>query len=788
MYVVKRDGRQEPVKFDKITARIKKLCYGLHANVDPILISRTVCQGIYRGVTTVELDELAAQDAAMRTSDHPDYAILASRIAVSNLHKQVPKTFSKVIETLYRFVHPKTHEPAPMISKEVHDFIQQNADELNSAIVHDRDFQYDYFGFKTLERSYLLKINDVPAERPQHMLMRVACGIWGPNVKNVKRALETYIYLSDRWFTHATPTLYNAGTPLPQMSSCFLLTISDDSIKGIYDTLAKCAEISKFAGGIGLSVHTVRAAGSYIRGTNGTSNGLVPMLRVFNNTARYVDQGGGKRKGSFAIYLEPWHADIFDFLDLKKNQGIEEARARDLFYGLWIPDLFMDRVSKDMEWSLMCPNECPNLSDCWGQEFDELYEKYEKEGKFRRKIPARELWKHILEMQIETGTPYMLFKDACNRKSNQQNLGTIRSSNLCTEIIEYSSPGEIAVCNLASISLSRFIINKREFDFQKLAEVVHLITRNLNRIIDINAYPNTESAKSNLQHRPIGIGVQGMADLFLSLRFPFESEEARQLNKDIFETIYFAALTESVNLAKEFGPYSSFQGSPASKGLLQFDLWKEDNIQLSSRWDWTKLKEQIKEWGLRNSLLVAPMPTASTSQLLGNNESFEPYTSNLFLRKTLAGEFVCVSKYLLSDLIERKLWTDSLKQKLISANGSVQTIDEIPDDLKQLHKTVWEIKQKSLIDMAADRGPFIDQSQSLNIYLSNPNFNDLTKLHMYTWKKGLKTGMYYLRQPPASDAKKLSVDPSSITVNPSSVTVNPSTCSRTNPDCVSCGS
>ncbi len=800
MYVIKRDGRQEAVKFDKITARIKKLCYGLNPLVDPVTISQSVCQGIYKGVTTSELDDLAAQTAAMRTTEHPDFAILASRISVSNLHKQIPKTFAKVIHSLFSYVHPKTGEPAPMIAKNVYDFVMKHADELNGAIVHDRDFQYDYFGFKTLERAYLLKIDGQIAERPQHMLMRVACGIHFGNIMEtmadqVKDAIETYNYMSERWFIHATPTLFNAGTPRPQLSSCFLLTMQSDSIDGIYNTLKQCAQISKNAGGIGLSVHNVRAAGSYIRGTNGVSNGLVPMLRVFNNTARYVDQGGGKRKGSFAIYLEPWHADVFEFLNLKLNQGAEEMRARDLFYALWIPDLFMQRVADDGVWSLMCPNESPGLADVWGDAFKELYESYESQKKFRKQIRARELWQRILELQLETGTPYILFKDACNRKSNQQHLGTIRSSNLCTEIIEYSSPDEIAVCNLASISLPRFVLRNSVFDFAALHKITQVIVRNLNKVIDINAYPNPETERSNMRHRPIGIGVQGLADLFLLLRLPFESERAKQLNKDIFETIYFAALEASMTLAKRDGPYSSYEGSPVSKGILQFDMWKEGKV--STRWRWDELRQDIKQHGIRNSLLVAPMPTATTSQILGNNEAFEPYTSNIFSRQTLAGEFICVSRYLLDDLIERKLWSPQMKQRLIAENGSVQNIAEIPDDLKQLHKTVWEMKQKTLVDMAADRGVFIDQSQSFNIFISDPTPDKLTSLHMYTWRKGLKTGMYYLKQHSAVEAKKLSIDKSQLsdksekmdkTEKSETTQEIQKACLRTNPDCASCGS
>jgi ribonucleoside-diphosphate reductase alpha chain len=781
MFVIKRDGRKERVKFDKITARIRKLCYGLNPIVDPIIISLAVSKGLFSGVTTTELDDLAAQHAAVLTSEHPDYAILASRIAVSNLHKQTTKIFTEVVKRLYSFVNPKTGKPAPMIAEDVYQFILSHADELNSAMVYDRDDQYDYFGFKTLERSYLLKIDGKVVERPQHMLMRVACGIHAQK-GTLEDVLETYHDMSERWYTHATPTLFNAGTPKPQLSSCFLLSMKDDSIDGIYDTLKQCAQISKHAGGIGLSVHNIRAAGSYISGTNGTSNGLVPMLRVFNNTARYVDQGGGKRKGSFAVYLEPWHADIFEFLDLKRNKGAEEMRARDLFYALWVPDLFMERVEKNESWSLMCPNECPGLADVWGEEFVKLYEGYEKACKARKTIPARKLWQSILELQIESGTPYMLYKDACNRKSNQQNLGTIHSSNLCTEIIEYSDANETAVCNLASISLPRFI-SEGKFDFQKLKEITERITVNLNRVIDVNHYPTPETKRSNLRHRPIGLGVQGMADLFLKLKLPFEGKEARQLNKDIFETMYFGALSASMKLAEKDGPYETYKGSPTSKGILQYDMW---NVVPSSRWDWARLKENIKLHGLRNSLLIAPMPTASTSQILGNNECFEPYSSNIFLRKTLAGEFICVSRYLLDDLIEAKLWTPKLKQELIAHNGSVQALS-IPENLKNLHKTVWEIKQTHLLDMAVDRAPFIDQSQSFNVYLEKPDMAKLTNWHMVTWRRGLKTGMYYLRSQPPSDNKKLTTSASVevTTVSPPS-TSPPLFCSKNDPNCESC--
>jgi len=754
MFVIKRDGRQEKVHFDKITARIMKLCYGLSEEyVDPVEVSQKVCMGVYKGVTTAELDDLAAETAAHLTSKHPDYGLLAARISISNLHKDTKKVFSEVANDLRTYIEPKTGEHAPLLSEKVFNFIQENADQLNSAIIYDRDYQYDYFGYKTLERSYLLKLNGKIAERPQHMLMRVSCGI---HCGDVKAVLETYNLMSLKWFTHASPTLFNSGTPRPQLSSCFLLTMTDDSIEGIYDTLKQCAKISKQAGGIGLSVHNIRATGSYIKGTNGTSNGIIPMLRVFNNTARYVDQGGGKRKGAFAIYLEPWHADILAFLDLKKNHGAEELRARDLFYGLWVSDLFMKRVESDAVWTLMCPHECPGLYDCWGEEFETLYTKYEREGRGRKVVKARAIWQAILESQQETGTPYMMYKDACNRKSNQQNLGTIRSSNLCTEIVEYTSPDEVAVCNLASIALNRFVVsNGTKFDHQKLNEVTQVITRNLNKIIDVNYYPVPEAERSNLRHRPIGIGVQGLADAFLLLRLPFEGPAAKKLNKEIFETIYFAALTASKDLAKEHGPYETYEGSPVSKGQLQYDMW---GVTPSDRWDWEGLKKEIAQHGIRNSLLLAPMPTASTSQILGNNECFEPYTSNIYVRRTLAGEFVCVSRHLLIDLIELGLWTDELKTKLIAANGSVQNIPEVPKDLKDLYKTVWEMKQKNLIEMAADRGAFIDQSQSFNVHLNNVNFGKLTSMHFYAWKRGLKTGMYYLRTKAAADAIKFTVD------------------------------
>ena len=752
MYVLKRDGRREPVQFDKITARIKKLCYGLHAAVDPTKVAMRVIEGVYDGVTTTELDNLAAEVAATNAVTHPDYAQLASRIAVSNLHKATKKSFTETMEDLHNYVDPVTGENASLIADDVWEIIQKNAELLDSSIIYDRDFNYDFFGFKTLERSYLLKIKGEIAERPQHMLMRVAVGI---HKDDMESAIETYNMMSEGWFTHATPTLFNAGTPKPQMSSCFLLTMKEDSISGIYDTLKQCAKISQNAGGIGLAIHDIRGTGSYIKGTNGTSNGIVPMLRVFNDTARYVDQGGGKRKGSFAIYIEPWHSDIFDFLELRKNHGKEEQRARDLFYALWTPDLFMKRVEENGDWTLMCPNECPGLADSWGPEFEALYTKYEAEGKGRKTIKAQDLWFKVLESQVETGTPYMLYKDAANGKSNQQNLGTIRSSNLCTEIIEYTSPDEVAVCNLASIAIPKFVKEDRTFDHDKLFEVTYRVTRNLNRVIDRNYYPIPEARNSNMRHRPIGLGVQGLVDAFILMRFPFDSDEARQLNKDVFETIYYAACTASKDMAKEEGAYETFEGSPASAGKLQFDLW---GVKPSDRWEWDILKDEIKEHGMRNSLLMAPMPTASTAQILGNNECFEPYTSNIYTRRTLSGEFIVVNKHLLRDLTKLGLWDDDMKNRLIAANGSIQNIPEIPENLKVLYRTAWEISQKSILEMAADRGAYICQSQSLNIFMENVNNSKLTSMHFYAWKKGLKTGMYYLRTKAATDAIKFTVD------------------------------
>ncbi|OIP50759.1 MAG: ribonucleoside-diphosphate reductase subunit alpha [Flavobacteriaceae bacterium CG2_30_34_30] len=754
MDVVKRDGRREPIMFDKITSRVRKLCYGLNDLVDPVKVAMRVIEGLYDGVTTSELDNLAAEIAATMTISHPDYAKLAARISVSNLHKNTKKSFSEVMADLYNYINPRTGKKAPLLSDEVYETIMANAEELDSTIIYNRDFNYDYFGFKTLERSYLLKLNGAIAERPQQMLMRVSVGIHLNDMEAVK---ETYELMSKKYFTHATPTLFNSGTPKPQMSSCFLLAMKDDSIDGIYDTLKQTAKISQSAGGIGLSIHNVRARGSYIGGTNGTSNGIVPMLRVYNDTARYVDQGGGKRKGSFAIYVEPWHADIFDFLDLKKNHGKEEMRARDLFYAMWIPDLFMKRVQEDSSWTLMCPNECPGLFSCHGEAFEALYVKYEEEGKGRKTIKARELWEKILESQIETGTPYMLYKDAANRKSNQKNLGTIRSSNLCTEIMEYTSPDEVAVCNLASIALPMFVKNG-EFDHKELFRVTKRVTKNLNRVIDRNYYPVIEAKNSNMRHRPIGLGVQGLADAFILLRLPFTCDAAKKLNQEIFETLYFAAVTASMEEAMVDGPYESFKGSPISEGEFQHNLWGIKDEELSGRWEWDKLRKEVKKHGVRNSLLVAPMPTASTSQILGNNEAFEPYTSNIYTRRVLSGEFIVVNKHLLEDLVNLGLWNENLKQEIMRANGSVQDIDGIPVDLKELYKTVWELSMKDIIDMSRQRGYFIDQSQSLNLFMENANMAKLTSMHFYAWKSGLKTGMYYLRTKSAMDAIKFTLN------------------------------
>jgi ribonucleoside-diphosphate reductase alpha subunit len=782
MQVIKRSGKKEAVHFDKVTSRVMKLSYGLQLKSEDIIeIAKKVVSGIFNNVSTTELDNLAAETAASFTTKHPDFAVLAARIAVSNLHKNTKKSFSQTAELMYHYIDTKTNAPAPLLADDIYALIQEHADLLDAAIIYERDFNFDFFGFKTLEKSYLLKVNGKIVERPQHMFMRVALGI---HKADIDAAIETYNLMSEKWFIHATPTLFNSGTPKPQMSSCFLLSMKDDSINGIYDTLKDCALISQSAGGIGLNVHNVRSTGSYIKGTNGTSNGIIPMLRVFNDTARYVDQGGGKRKGAFSVYLEPWHADVFEFLELRKNHGKEEMRARDLFLALWIPDLFMKRVEEDAEWSLFCPNEAKNLHTTHGAEFEALYIQYEQEGRAKKTIQARELWNAVLESQIETGTPYVLYKDAANTKSNQQNLGTIRCSNLCTEIIEYSDENETAVCNLASLSLPRFVEGKK-FNFEKLVEVTKIVTRNLNKVIDGNYYPIPETKRSNERHRPIGLGVQGLADVFMMMGLPFESEMAKLLNVNIFESIYYAAMTASCELAKKDGAYQTFKGSPLSQGKFQFDLW---NVAPSERYDWAALRAEVMEHGVRNSLLLAPMPTASTSQILGNNECFEPYTSNIYNRRVLSGEFAVVNKHLLKDLGALNLWNDNMKQRIIAANGSVQNIEEIPADLKEIYKTVWEIKQKTVIDMSADRGAYICQSQSLNLFVEQPNFGKLSSMHFYTWKKGLKTGMYYLRTKAAADAIKFTVDADVLNQTKDEAAAQ-ITCSLDNPDaCEACGS
>ncbi|CAJ1425079.1 unnamed protein product, partial [Effrenium voratum] len=758
MFVVKRDGTQQEVKFDSITRRLQPLCEGLDSNyIDPVLVTQKVIEGFYNGISTAEVDTLAAETCAYMSQKHPDFSTLAARIAISNLHKNTSGSFSETCRVLYEY-KDQQGRAATLLADDVWSFVSGNAEALDRAVDYKRDLGYDYFGFKTLEKSYLLRVHGKIVERPQHMIMRAACGI---HCGDLPAALETYDLMSRKFFTHATPTLFNAGTPKPQMSSCFLLKMQDDSIEGIYDTLKQCAQISKSAGGIGVAISNIRASGAYIRGTNGKSNGLVPMLRNFNETARYVDQGGGKRKGSFAMYLEPWHADVFDFLELRKNHGKEEQRARDLFLGLWIPDLFMQRVKENGDWTLFCPNEAydqetqKGLMDVWGTDFEALYCRLEREQKGRKTVKAQQLWFRILEAQMETGTPYMLYKDSCNRKSNQQNLGTIHCSNLCTEIVEYTSPDEVAVCNLASIALSSFADAKtKSFDFQHLYRVTKVVTKNLNKVIDRNYYPVPEARRSNLRHRPVGLGVQGLADAFLTLKLPFESPEAKRLNEETFETIYFAACEASCELAEAEGPYETYEGSPASKGQLQFDLWGR---KPSERWDWQGLKQKIAVHGLRNSLLVAPMPTASTAQILGNNESFEPYTQNLYVRRVLSGEFVQVNRHLLRDLIARDLWTDQLRVQLIAHNGSVQRLD-LPQDLKELYKTVWEIKQKVVLDMAADRGAYIDQSQSLNIHMVDVTTAKLSSMHFHGWQLGLKTGLYYLRTKAAADAIKFTVE------------------------------
>jgi ribonucleoside-diphosphate reductase alpha subunit len=747
MFVLKRNGESEAVQFDKITARIQKLAVDL--SVECVSLAQRVVNGVYDHVPTSELDTLAAETAAHMITTHPDYGILAARLCVSNLHKTTMGTFGALTTCLY------TNSRTKMVEDDYYAFVMKHITRIEALIDYSRDYQYEYFGLKTLQKSYLIRVDNAIVERPQDMLMRVACGI---HIGHIEDALESYTLLSEKWFIHASPTLFNAGTPSPQLSSCFLMTMKEDSVVGIFETLKQCAQISKYAGGIGLSISTIRAAGSYIRGTNGSSNGIVPMLRVFNDTARYVDQGGGKRKGAFAVYLEPWHADIMEFLALRKNNGVEEMRTRDLFLGLWIPDLFMARVSENGTWSLFCPDEAPGLCDVYGTAFEALYTRYESEpARVRKVIKARVVWDMILESQIETGNPYMLFKDACNRKSNQKNLGTIRGSNLCTEIVEYTAPDETAVCNLASVALPRFVQTNGTFDHTRLFEVCRVMVTNLNRIIDRNFYPVEEAKRSNTRHRPIGMGVQGLADTFALLGYAFESPEARALNIAIFETIYFAACTTSMELARKFGPYETYQGSPMSQGQFQFDLWDDETPYTSDRWDWSALRMQIKLHGVRNSLLIAPMPTASTAQIMGNNECFEPFTSNIYVRRTLAGEFVCVNKHLVRDLIRMNLWSPAMKDRIIQANGSVQAIEVIPGDLRDVYKTVWEIKAKCIIDLAADRGRFIDQSQSLNVHMTDATYSKLTSMHFYAWKSGLKTGMYYLRTQAAVDALQFTV-------------------------------
>lgn len=781
MFVITRSGKREPVQFDKITHRISQLSYNLDQKyVDAIQVAKRTINGLFDGITTDELDNLSAEVSAYMTSVHPDYARLAGRIAVANLHRSTSDSFMETFETLYNYENEFTKEKQPLLSDEIYAFAREHKDRISSEIAYSRDFEFDYFGFKTLEKSYLLKVNGKIVERPQHLFMRVALGV---QIGNIEEAIKTYHLISEGWFTHASPTLFNAGTNKAQMSSCFLVATKDDSIEGIYETLKQCALISQSAGGIGLSIHNIRAKGSFIRGTNGTSNGIVPMLRVFNDTARYVDQGGGKRKGAFAIYLEPWHADIEDFIDLRKNHGKEEMRARDLFYALWINDLFMKRVEADADWTLMCPNKSPGLADCHGKEFEALYEKYEAEGRGLRVVKARDLWFKVISSQIETGMPFMLYKDAANEKSNQKNLGTIKSSNLCTEIMQYTSEKEIAVCNLASIALPMFVDNG-EFNHKKLYEVTYQVTRNLNRVIDLNYYPVEEARYSNMKNRPVGLGVQGLADTFFKMRLPFESEGARRVNKEIFETIYYAALSASADLAKEQGHYESYEGSPISQGILQHDMW---GVTPSERWDWTTLRAKIKTYGVRNSLLMSPMPTASTSQILGNNECIEPVTSNIYTRRVLSGEFAMVNKHLVRDLIQLGLWNEEMKDRIIAHNGSVQYIPEIPADLKELYRTVWEIKQKSILEMAADRGAYIDQSQSLNIHMEDTNFGKLSSLHFAAWKLGLKTGMYYLRTRPAVDAIKFTIKETSKAAPADQQAAM--VCSLDNPeDCVSCGS
>lgn len=781
-YVIKSDGSKERIKFDKITSRIKNQCKGLNNKfVVPTEVTRRVAESVVDGISTEQIDGIIANEAARLVTTHPDYSILAARILISRWQKNIPLSFSDNIESLYDHIDPSTGKHAPLVSREIRDLVSKPAiaRRVDRAIVHDRDFDIDYFGIVTLKRGYLKQDDKNMLETPQFMWMRVALGIHG---EDIQAAIKCYDSMSTGLYTHATPTLFNAGTPRPQMSSCFLQSMRGDSIKGIFETFLDMAEISKHAGGIGVHIHDIRAKGTYIAGTGGKSNGIVPMLRVMNEEARYVDQGGGKRKGSFAVYLEPWHADIQDFLELKKNHGKEEMRARDLFYALWVPDLFMERVKNDEQWALMCPKQSPGLSDCWGDAFNTLYKKYEEEGKYVQRVSARELWVQIIKAQIETGTPYILYKDAANAKSNQKNLGTIKSSNLCTEIIEYSAPDETAVCNLASIALSKFVV-RGKVDYEKLKDTAYEVTQNLNRVIDRNYYPTESAKRSNMRHRPIGIGVQGLADVFALMKIDFDSEEAKEINRRMFAAIYYGSLDASADFSKANSPYETYEGSPASEGILQFDLW---GVEPVSDWDWGKLKNKIKKNGLANSLLLAPMPTASTSQILGNNECFEPFTSNLYVRRVLSGEFVLVNKHLVRDLIDVGIWDENLKDEIILNNGSVQGINRIPEEIRNRYRTVWEMSMKSIIDMAADRGPYICQSQSMNLFLPEPTVGKVNSMHFYAWEKGLKTGMYYLRSKPAGSAKKITVEKKPENTQQE---VDAVACSIENPDdCLMCGS
>tara|TARA_Y100000389_G_scaffold158205_1_gene159565 strand:+ start:1142 stop:3493 length:2352 start_codon:yes stop_codon:yes gene_type:complete len=752
LQVIKRSGIKESVEFDKILQRVKTLSKQYDLKINNSALVMKVIDQLYNNIETTKIDELTAEQCAAMSSIHPDYNRLAGYIVVSNHQKNTQPLFSEVMNSLY-FFKDKHDQHKPLISHQLHIIVEKHGELLDSMIIHERDYLIDYFGFKTLERSYLMRINNKAIERIQHLWLRVALGIHGEDIEKVR---TTYEHMSQKYFTHATPTLYNAGTPHPQLSSCFLEAMEDDSIDGIYNTLKDCALISKWAGGIGLHIHNIRASGSHIRGTNGHSNGIVPMLKVFNNTAKYVDQGGGRRNGSFAIYLEPWHADIEIFLQMRKNHGDEELKARDLFYALWIPDLFMERVKSDGLWTLMCPDECPGLSDVYGDEFKKLYENYEEKSKTRQTMKARDLWFQILDSQMETGTPYLLYKDACNRKSNQKNIGTIKSSNLCTEIVQYSDANETAVCNLASIALANFV-EDGVFNYEKLHNVTEIVVDNLNKVIDVNYYPIEKTRVSNMKHRPVGLGVSGLADVFMKMNLPFNSPEAKKINKNIFETIYHSSLQTSCLLSQIHGPYETFSGSPASQGILQFDMWNVDPSH--ERYDWSSLKEKIKINGLRNSLLLAPMPTASTSQILGVNECIEPITSNIYNRRTMAGEFMVSNKYLMNDLIQLNLWNEKTKNNIIANNGSIQQIDMIPQNIKDKYKTVWEIPMRDIIDMAADRGAFICQSQSLNLWVEEPNYNTLTSMHFYGWSKGLKTGIYYLRRRARHQAQQFTIEP-----------------------------